>query len=58
MVNHLTFPEIDVRVDLHADPVGELRRLLDEFMRYRAYYEQQRLDPASCMAEEDFVAAL
>jgi uncharacterized Ntn-hydrolase superfamily protein len=58
VVNHLTFPEIDVRVDLHADPVGELRRLLDEFMRYRALYEQQRLDPASAMAEEDFVAAL
>jgi uncharacterized Ntn-hydrolase superfamily protein len=58
VVNHLTFPEIDVRVDLHADPVGELRRLLDEFMRYRAYYEKQRLDPSSAMAEEDFVAAL
>jgi uncharacterized Ntn-hydrolase superfamily protein len=58
VVNHLTFPEVDLRVDLHADPVGELRRLLDEFMRYRAYYEQQRLDPASALAEEDFVAAL
>jgi uncharacterized Ntn-hydrolase superfamily protein len=58
VVNHLTFPEVDLRVDLHADPVGELRRLLDEFVRYRAYYEQQRLDPASAPAEEDFVAAL
>ena len=58
VTNHLTFREIDLRVDLHADPVGELRRLLDEHMRYRAYYEKQRLDPASAIPEEDFVATL
>lgn len=58
VTNHLTFREIDLRVDLHADPVGELRRLLDEYMRYQAYYEKLRLDPQSALAEEDFVAAL
>ena len=34
VVDRLSWPEIDVRVDLHDKAVSELRRVLDEFRRY------------------------
>jgi uncharacterized Ntn-hydrolase superfamily protein len=34
VVDRLSWPEIDVRVDLHTTAVTELRRVLDEFKRH------------------------
>ncbi|MGH6709141.1 MAG: DUF1028 domain-containing protein [Bradyrhizobium sp.] len=50
--------ELDLRVDMHADAVGELRRLFDHYHPYVAYHRQRWLDPASAQPQEAFVAAL
>ncbi len=49
-------PEIDLRVDYHDGTVAELRRILEEYKRYRQYYEERCAHPASAVSEEDFVA--
>jgi uncharacterized Ntn-hydrolase superfamily protein len=49
-------PEIDLRVDLHDQAVAELRRILEEYKRYRQYYEIRCAHPSTAMPEEDFVA--
>jgi uncharacterized Ntn-hydrolase superfamily protein len=54
VVDRLDHPEIDLRVDLHEEAVGALRRLMTEFRRYVAYYLQRERDPASAIPEEDF----
>jgi uncharacterized Ntn-hydrolase superfamily protein len=38
-------PALDLRVDEHAEPVGELRRIHGLFAPLLPYYEQLRLDP-------------
>ena len=58
VVDRLDFPEIDVRVDLHDKTVAELRRILEEFKRYRDYYAARGANPRDSVPEEEFVAAL
>lgn len=59
VVGELDFPEIDVRVDLHHNTVVELRRVLTEFKKYRAFYAQRDSDPGGLgLSEEEFVASL
>jgi len=58
VVDRLDFPEIDVRVDLHDKTVAELRRILEEFKRYRDYYSARCDCPRNAVPEEDFVAGL
>ena len=38
VVDRETFPTVDLRVDLHPDPVAELRRLADAYFLMMPYY--------------------
>jgi uncharacterized Ntn-hydrolase superfamily protein len=58
VVDRADSPQIDLRVDLHDKTVAELRRVLEEFKRYRDYYSARCDHPRDAIAEEDFVAAL
>jgi uncharacterized Ntn-hydrolase superfamily protein len=58
VVDRLDYPEIDVRVDLHDRTLAELRRVLEEFKRYRDYYSARCQHPRDAVPEEDFVAGL
>jgi uncharacterized Ntn-hydrolase superfamily protein len=58
VVGQLDFPEIDIRVDLHDKTVAELRRIFEEFKRYRDYYGARCNHPRNAVSEEDFVAGL
>jgi uncharacterized Ntn-hydrolase superfamily protein len=59
VVGELEFPEIDVRVDLHNNTVAELRRVLTEFKKYRAFYARREANPGSLeLTEEEFVTSL
>jgi uncharacterized Ntn-hydrolase superfamily protein len=58
VVDRLDFPEIDVRVDLHDQTVAELRRVLQEFKRYRDYYAARSSNPRDAIPEKEFVARL
>ncbi len=39
------FARIDLRVDQHEEPVGELRRVFEAFRPYIPYYVQRQRDP-------------
>lgn len=39
------FPRVDLRVDLHAEPVGELRRIFDEYRPLTDYYTLRAANP-------------
>jgi uncharacterized Ntn-hydrolase superfamily protein len=39
------YPYIDLRVDVHEEPIGELRKLHDRLSRVFPYYAQRGLDP-------------
>lgn len=39
------FAHSDLRVDHHAEPVGELRRVFNEYQPYTPYYIQRQRDP-------------
>ncbi len=51
-------PDIDVRVDLHDDAIVELRRVLEEFMLYEAFYRDRGRDSSTAMTQDEFVASL
>lgn len=40
------FPAVDLRVDDHAEPIGELRRLLEQYKPLIPYYRQRASDPS------------
>ena len=40
-----TFAEVDLRVDLHREPVGELRRIYDAYKPAIPYYNLRQVDP-------------
>lgn len=40
-----TFARVDLRVDLHDEPVGELRRIFDWYRPAIPYYDQRQVDP-------------
>ncbi len=39
------YPYVDLRVDIHDEPVGELRRVFDAFMTAADYYWERQVDP-------------
>jgi uncharacterized Ntn-hydrolase superfamily protein len=39
------FARVDLRVDQHAEPVGELRRVFEAYRPYIPYYVQRQRDP-------------
>ena len=39
------FPCVDLRVDVHEEPVGELRRVFDAWKPAADYYTERQLDP-------------
>ncbi len=58
VVDRANFPEIDLRVDLHDRTVAELRRILEEFKRYEAYYRHRCERPGDAPPEEDVASGL
>ena len=55
--NH-AFNDIDLRVDLNADPVGELRRIYDEYKPYGAYYDERAKNPRAAVPQFMFADRL
>lgn len=47
-----TFSRVDLRVDLHDEPVGELRRIFDQYRPVIPYYDLRQLDPRVPTMEE------
>ena len=45
VVDHEPYALVDLRVDLHPEPVAELRRLADQYFPLIAYYRLRPLDP-------------
>jgi uncharacterized Ntn-hydrolase superfamily protein len=58
VVDRLDYPEIDLRVDLHSDVLPLLRRQLETFKLYRAYYQELIDNPEQALPEEEFVRRL
>lgn len=40
-----SYPYVDLRVDVHEEPVGELRHVFDAYMTAADYYWQRQVDP-------------
>lgn len=57
VVGVLDWPEIDLRVDMHASAVSELRRIFEAWKRHAAYYEARSRDPATAQPEEETTTA-
>jgi uncharacterized Ntn-hydrolase superfamily protein len=53
-----TFADIDLRVDLHATAVEELRRVWTEYKQYEAYYRNRERNPRGAMGQEEFMKTL
>ena len=53
-----TFADIDLRVDLHATAVEELRRVWTEYKQYEAYYRDRERNPSGAMGQEEFMKTL
>jgi uncharacterized Ntn-hydrolase superfamily protein len=52
------YSDIDLRVDLHATAVEELRRIWLEYKKYEAYYRERGRNPRAALPQEVFVAQL
>jgi len=53
-----TFADIDLRVDLHATAVEELRRVWTEYKQYEAYYRNRERNPSGATGQEEFMKTL
>jgi len=53
-----TFADIDLRVDLHATAVEELRRVWTEYKQYEAYYRDRERNPSGAIGQEAFIKTL
>lgn len=51
------FPVVDLRVDVAAEPVREMRRILDWFKPLVPYYVQRTLDPSSVPPKKAWLEA-
>jgi uncharacterized Ntn-hydrolase superfamily protein len=51
------YPLVDLRVDEHEEPIGELRRLFDIYRPQIEYYETRPWQPDALGVVEDWVAA-
>ena len=58
VVDRLDYPDIDVRVDSHPTAVAELRRVLEEFKLYEAFYRERGRNPAQAIPQDRFAAEL
>lgn len=58
VVDHLDWPQIDLRVDMHERSVAELRRIFGQWKRYNAYYEACSLHPQNAKPEEIVMSEL
>lgn len=56
--DRLDYPEVDVRVDVHPTAVAELRRVLEEFTRYRTFYRERGRNPREAIPQDTFVKTL
>jgi uncharacterized Ntn-hydrolase superfamily protein len=52
------FADIDLRVDLHATAVEELRRVWTEYKQYEAYYRDRERSPSGAKGQEEFMKTL
>ncbi len=52
IVDRAPYALVDLRVDLHPEPVAELRRLADEYFPLIAYYSERPRDPNLGSASE------
>ncbi|HEY0181809.1 MAG TPA: DUF1028 domain-containing protein [Rhodopila sp.] len=52
------YADIDLRVDLHATAVEELRRIYTEYKLYEDYYRDRGRNPRGAMPQEKFMAQL
>ncbi len=51
------YPLVDLRVDEHAEPIGELRRIFDLYRPQIDYYATRPADPAGLGRLDDWLAA-
>ncbi|MCC7276065.1 MAG: DUF1028 domain-containing protein, partial [Alphaproteobacteria bacterium] len=51
------YPLVDLRVDEHAEPIGELRRVFDLYRQQIEYYDMRPWQPDALGVVEDWVAA-
>jgi uncharacterized Ntn-hydrolase superfamily protein len=58
VVDRLDYPEVDVRVDVHPTAVAELRRVLEEFKEYEAFYRLRARTPGEAIPQDVFAAQL
>jgi uncharacterized Ntn-hydrolase superfamily protein len=52
VVDREPYPTVDLRVDLHPEPVAELRRLADAYFPLVSYYNLRPRDPSLPPAAE------
>jgi len=52
------YADIDLRVDLHATAVEELRRVYSEYKQYEGYYADRGRNPRGAMSQEAFMSKL
>jgi len=50
--------DIELRVDLHDDPIGELRRIFDEYQPFAAYYLERGKHPRQAIPQKEFADML
>ena len=51
------FPLVNLRVDVSAEPVGEMRRIFDWFRPLIPYYVERTLDPGSVVPKKAWLEA-
>lgn len=51
------YPLVDLRVDEHAEPIGELRRVFELYRPLIDYYEQRPARPDALGTEDSWIAA-
>lgn len=52
------YSDLDLRADLHADPVAELRRIYDDFKPTAVYYEERARNPGKAVSAREFAGIL
>jgi uncharacterized Ntn-hydrolase superfamily protein len=52
------YADIDLRVDLHATAIEELRRVWLEYKKYETYYQERGRNPRGAIGQEVFMAKL
>lgn len=51
------FPLVNLRANIHSEPVGELRRVFDWYRPLIPYHTQRTMDPGSVLPLRDALAA-